>query len=96
MGGCTSWQSWQLDVTSNILPPCHATAARKPSANASYLACAIFLDAMQEQLLVRGLGRGHAGGPYQVGHHHLVPLCYQQLSRPYPLHLPATSPAATA
>ena len=62
----------------------------------SYLACAIFLDAMQEQLLVRGLGGGHARGPYQVGRHQLVPLCYQQLSRPNPLHLPAPLPAAAA
>lgn len=59
-----------------------------------YLACAIFLYAVQEQLLMGGLRWGHAGSPYQVGHHHLVALCHQQLARPNPLHLPAPVPSS--
>ena len=68
----------------------------KSYAQTNYLACAIFLYAVEEQLLVGGLGGGHAGGSYQVGHHHLVPLCHQQLAGPNPLHLPAPLSAAYA
>ncbi len=57
-----------------------------------HLAGSVFLYAVQEQLLMLGLLGCHAGGPNKTQisrQHYLVPLCHHQLTRPYPLHLPA-------
>lgn len=48
-----------------------------------HLAGAVFLYAVQEQLLMLGLLGGHAGGPNKTHvsrKHYLVPLCHHQLT----------------
>ena len=53
-----------------------------PGQVSGYLARAVLLYAVQEQLLVLGLLGRHTGGPDEVhgGQHHLVPLSHHQLA----------------